>query len=151
MRPRSSRRRIWGRLLAGSVILAATAVIGSYGDRWLRETGAAAPVATSPRLRLSGKQFLLNWQSFAGREVLVEYCTIVASDASHVTCRVFDGQMEMGYVLLDVGTLDPASTAWARQTCATSRPTRNCTSKVSGTIRKGDDGRPVLDHAAIET
>lgn len=146
------RKPLWRNLLLGLVLGFALVVVAGYMALELtRATAPPAPSAlASPPLRLSGSQFLLNWQSFPGRRVVVEYCTIQVTMEDRVLCQVFAGASETGAILLGRETLDQKSAEWAKRTCASLTPLRVCSSRVTGVIRKGDDGRPVLEQASIE-
>lgn len=151
MKFNESRVPWWKRLVLATLILGSIGVVGLYATVHILRPDepphAAAPIS---RLRMSGPQFVLNWQSFPGREVVVEHCTILVAPNSEITCRVIDGAREMGAIGLDAATLSPADIDWARRTCATPGLSRSCSSRVVGVIRRGSDGRPILDQASIE-
>lgn len=151
MQPKTASAGRWLRIAAAVTILASIGVVVLFAAVDLRRPQPVpyGAVPTAP-LRLSGQQFVLNWQSFPDREVLVEYCTVQVTNDDQIACRVFDGGREMGAISFDPATLTATSAAWARQRCRTANPARECTVRVMGIVRKGSDGRPLLANAQIE-
>jgi hypothetical protein len=136
--------------VAGAVILAAGALMAIFVFQQLRGLGGSPEKSVVPPLRLTAQQMSLNWQSFPGRHVAVEFCSALLSGTDRFICRVFDGAREAGYLLLDPATIDPASANWIRANCTTAVSARACTVRATGTLRKGADGRPVLEGAKVE-
>jgi hypothetical protein len=112
--------------------------------------GERRQVPTTRPLRLTAQQALLSWQSFPGRYVAIEYCTLQTAADGRLLCRIFDGSREAGFVLLERSSIDAKSAEWMIANCSTQPPSRDCTVRVSGTLRKGTDGRPVLEEASVD-
>lgn len=106
-------------------------------------------VSTRTTLRLSGSQLLFNWQSFSGREVVVEFCTVTVASGQGTSCLVFSGGQRLGEINIDAATFDPESSAWVAKTCQGRDPKATCSVRLSGTIRKADSGSPLLIRAKI--
>lgn len=138
------------RVLLLMAILVPLGMVGWYGIVALLRPSVAPYGTPTASLRMSGPQFILNWQSFPGREVLVERCTVTVSADGQVTCRVIEGADEMGQIVIDPETFDAASAEWAKRTCVGTRPPQACTTRVSGVIKRRSDGRPVLEEVKAE-
>lgn len=144
--PRNREKRSFATKLAVVPLVATAALVAFYIFQQLQSWGPQSS-PDLPSLRLTGQQALLNWQSFPGRRVAVEFCTLGVSPEGRVICRILDGAREAGYIALDEETLDRATADWADSKCAAARAVRGCTVRVTGVLRKGRDGRPVLERA----
>jgi hypothetical protein len=141
MRPRA---RWASALLLGAVVLLAAFMF----VRQMKESVTTRDVI--PVLRLSPQQLLLNWQSFPGRTVMIEYCTVRVLPDGELRCVLIDGAREAGYVELDRKTVEPATADWAAATCSGKAAARACTTRVTGVLRRGPDGRAFLEQAISE-
>src|SRR5215211_7151891 len=86
--------------LAAGVICVSVLLAALLAIQQLREP-ARPSASLVPPLRLTAQQMLLNWQSFPGRHVTIEFCTVRASAEGKFTCVILDGSREAGFVVLD--------------------------------------------------
>jgi hypothetical protein len=139
------------RMVLGGMLVIFLAVAGRYSYReMMGPDNSVRTEAVRRPLRLTGKQFLSNWQSFPRRRVTIEYCTVQVGDDGQIRCHVLDGSKDAGFISVDRASLDPKSLSWAEANCATATLGRICTSRLSGTIQKGADGRPMILDGALE-
>ena len=133
----------WWQLAGAVVVTGATAVVAvALGGTGADRPGIEEP--TSEVVTMSGPQFLLNWQSFPGREVLVRFCTIRAVVTRGTSCLVFDGARRLGEIEIENETFDLESRTWADKNCTGVEPSVRCSIRLSGFLKKKRAGSPVI-------